>query len=611
MSGASDNGEKVKKALSDSVGGLDVSKAIVELSMSPEMLYLFDNAVNKSLHGAGKQGFYFPEQFTRPVSYNSDDLSYQPITKQRKLTSEEKADYQRMEDVYQQRFHPKTDSSYGADPRKPNLADDYETSKDPDKGDPSHSDVEVGKDLINKDTKGSGVPNYLQESLSTDQLKAKSTDMNMDYVPEDVNKNITGKIGKLPKNKGALVYNSDGSLHKVYGVWDYGFGTIFRLGKIHNDVYDRIKTTTTKEVSTERLATKQHNISKKVENETILNSTKNGVTNKNNNSSDPNIAKTAKKYLGWFNYNSVHSLSAFKDWDNPPKDAETDCSGFVWFILHKVGNYSLPQDMQWYTKIMEIDATKSHQWLKKIKPDDAGAGDIVIANTGNGSGNNGHVAILAEPWHSGTHYLKAQEKVIQHGGNPNHVNESSFNTAFSRLLKTGDCTVTFARPIVGGNNTTSSSAENWRYNPDKSQDQMLLIGITSPFGYIDLSEIVRDQYEANKIKAKYDLNHLDQENGGLVRGKHMSEWGNFLPIKDEDGNEMYISIPKSTFTPTEKDFAKGNDKFQHLPKYRQSHNAQDIEANLALNRFSKAKMLLKQPYKKIMMKFMLKKFHQI
>ena len=133
VSGASDNGEKVKKALSDSVGGLDVSKAIVELSMSPEMLYLFDNAVNKSLHGAGKQGFYFPEQFTRPVSYNSDDLSYQPITKQRKLTSEEKADYQRMEDVYQQRFHPKTDSSYGADPRKPNLADDYETSKDPDK----------------------------------------------------------------------------------------------------------------------------------------------------------------------------------------------------------------------------------------------------------------------------------------------------------------------------------------------------------------------------------------------------------------------------------------------------------------------------------------------
>ena len=47
----------------------------------------------------------------------------------------------------------------------------------------------------------------------------------------------------------------------------------------------------------------------------------------------------------------------------------------------------------------------------------------------------------------------------------------------------------------------------------------------------------------------------------------MSEWGNFLPIKDEDGNEMYISIPKSTFTPTEKDFAKGNDKFQPLPKY--------------------------------------------
>ena len=600
VSGASDKGERVKKALSDSVGGLDVSKAIIELSMSPEMLYLFDNAVNKSLHGAGKQGFYFPEQFTRPVSYNSDDLSYEPITKQRKLTSEEKADYQRMEDTYQERFHPKTDSSYGADPRQPSFANDYETSKDTNKGDPSHSDVDVSKDLVNKDTKGKGVPNYLQESLSTDQLKVKSTDMNMNYVPDDLNKNITGKIGKLPKNKGALVYNSDGSLHKVYGVWDYGFGTIFRLGKIHNDVYDRIETTTTKEVSTEKLSTKRHNVDKKVENETILNNTKIGLTNKitSDSSSDPNIAKTAEKYIGWFNYNQVHSLNTFKDWDNPPKNAETDCAGFVWFILHKVGNYSLPEDMQWYTKIMEIDATKSHQWLKKIKPDDAGAGDIVIANTGNGSGNNGHVAILAEQWHSGTHYLKAKEKVIQHGGNPNHVNESSFSTAFSKLLKTGDCTITFARPVVGGNNTTSSSAENWRYNPNKSKDQMLLIGITSPFGYIDLSEIVRDQYEANKIKAKYDLEHIDQINDGLVKGKHMSEFGRFLPIKDEDGKEMYISIPKSTFTPTEKDFSKGNDKFQSLPKYSQFNEAQSIEDDLALNRFSKSKMLLKQPYRK-------------
>ena len=59
----------------------------------------------------------------------------------------------------------------------------------------------------------------------------------------------------------------------------------------------------------------------------------------------------------------------------------------------------------------------------------------------------------------------------------------------------------------------------------------------------------------------------------------MSEQGNFLPIKDEDGNEMYISIPKSTFTPTEKDFAKGNDKFQPLPKYianRIMHKIQKI-----------------------------------
>lgn len=162
-------------------------------------------------------------------------------------------------------------------------------------------------------------------------------------------------------------------------------------------------------------------------------------------SSDGTIVKTARKYLGWFHYVLSHGLDAFKSWDNPPHDAETDCSGFVWFILHKTG-YSVPDSMGWTTGSMEQDAKGPHKYLKEISPSEAGPGDIVIVNTGDGTGAAGHTAILTEKWQSGQSDRNVSTKVIQQGGSEDKVNEAPFNTSFLSLLESTH-TTTLAKPV--------------------------------------------------------------------------------------------------------------------------------------------------------------------
>lgn len=156
------------------------------------------------------------------------------------------------------------------------------------------------------------------------------------------------------------------------------------------------------------------------------------------------IVKNARKYLGYFSYYLDHSLSSFKDWDNPPKDALTDCSGFIWFALHKSG-YSVPENMGWYTGSMEADAKGDHKWLKEISKKDAKAGDVVIVNTGNGSGSNGHTAILTGD------YAGGNTPIIEQGGIGDSVNESTYNMSFLSLLQQSHTEV-FARPVKAAAN---------------------------------------------------------------------------------------------------------------------------------------------------------------
>lgn len=159
------------------------------------------------------------------------------------------------------------------------------------------------------------------------------------------------------------------------------------------------------------------------------------------------IIKTALDYVGWFYYVQDHSLGAFKDWDNPPKTAGTDCSGYVWFILHKTGKYNVPEGMGWYTKTMEDDAKGEHKYLQEIKPEEAGPGTIVIVNSGDGAGNNGHTAFLTEQWKTGEPLTSNTTKIVQQGGGQDPaVNESTFGPSFSSLVS-GPHTITFAKAV--------------------------------------------------------------------------------------------------------------------------------------------------------------------
>ena len=164
------------------------------------------------------------------------------------------------------------------------------------------------------------------------------------------------------------------------------------------------------------------------------------------------ILKEAKKWLGAFYYSQSKRVIG-----DPPdrQNDSTDCSGFVWFVLKRV--HAKVPNSPWNTASMESDAKGAHKYLKKISPDEAGPGDIIIANTGSGSGNNGHTAILTEKFKG---YDKT--KIIQMGGDSHtpqrqqHVNIKTIEWSFGYLLKGS---VTFARAIGTHGGKTSDSGK--------------------------------------------------------------------------------------------------------------------------------------------------------
>jgi cell wall-associated NlpC family hydrolase len=174
--------------------------------------------------------------------------------------------------------------------------------------------------------------------------------------------------------------------------------------------------------------------------------------------SDSNIVNYAKSLLGYFTYEQSHGVSYIGSVANPSRDGVTDCSGFVWLVLAHLG-YKVPENMGWYTGSMESDAKGAHEYLKEIPASEAGAGDIVIVNTGGGSGNAGHTAILEAKWESAPDQSN-ETPVIEEGGEGGSggVTEGHFADSFGALLNgtLGAYSITFARPVSQAGSQTNS-----------------------------------------------------------------------------------------------------------------------------------------------------------
>lgn len=144
------------------------------------------------------------------------------------------------------------------------------------------------------------------------------------------------------------------------------------------------------------------------------------------------ILKEAKHWLHKFHYSYARSADAH--WRHPSANDTTDCSGFVWLILKRAG-YKVPS-LVWSTPTMESDAKGPHHYLRQISSKNAKAGDIIVVNRGEGSGQNGHTAFLLENYHGNN------TKIIEEGGDSsyNRVNIRTIGYAFSSLISGGRTT---------------------------------------------------------------------------------------------------------------------------------------------------------------------------
>ena len=174
------------------------------------------------------------------------------------------------------------------------------------------------------------------------------------------------------------------------------------------------------------------------------------------------IVKEAKSWIGKFHYlgkNTPTSVRFFpdvkdlSDRSSIPTDHETDCSGFVWFVLTRVG-IKVPK---FYTGDMENYAKAGTNHLKKIDKEDALPGDIVIMNVGSGAGGNGHTAILTTKWRGSY----SNTNIVEMGGynedKSDDVNTTSIEKSFKSLID-GGARITFAR--VTGLKKSSSKGDD-------------------------------------------------------------------------------------------------------------------------------------------------------
>lgn len=151
------------------------------------------------------------------------------------------------------------------------------------------------------------------------------------------------------------------------------------------------------------------------------------------------VIKNARKLLGYFTYGTGAYRTNFGSWRHPNKNGSTDCSGFVWIVMKRAG-YRVG-NVPFFTLPMERDAKSTHGYLKKISAKNIRPGDIVIVNTGNGVGQNGHAAIVDGK------YDGWDTQIIEEGGNlgVDDVHRSSLGSSLSDKLAKGR--ITYARPV--------------------------------------------------------------------------------------------------------------------------------------------------------------------
>lgn len=148
------------------------------------------------------------------------------------------------------------------------------------------------------------------------------------------------------------------------------------------------------------------------------------------------MIKKARGLLGYFTYGTGAQRTNFGSWRHPKKHGRTDCSGFVWLVMKRAGYHV--GNWPFFTAPMEQDAKHGHHYLKKIKAKDIRPGDVVIANTKKGVGNDGHAAIVDSK------YDGNDTQIIEMGGDSNgHVHRSTLGYSLSRKLLKGR--ITYAR----------------------------------------------------------------------------------------------------------------------------------------------------------------------
>ena len=79
------------------------------LSMSTELLYLLDTNLNRKESGVSSDGFFFPEQFTKPVNHDKH-WNFKPLDSMRKVNSDDKRKLKLQEAEYQKWLQNKATS---------------------------------------------------------------------------------------------------------------------------------------------------------------------------------------------------------------------------------------------------------------------------------------------------------------------------------------------------------------------------------------------------------------------------------------------------------------------------------------------------------------------
>lgn len=130
----------------------------------------------------------------------------------------------------------------------------------------------------------------------------------------------------------------------------------------------------------------------------------------------------AKKWVVNIPYSMAGHADCYHKLKAGKKPASGDCSAFVLGVLahdgYKVHQASTPT----------MDAEPG---LKRIKPDEATVGDVVIVNKGDGYNSNGHTAFLLQPWKKYGKHTKVLQESVYH--DLKNVNVKEFGPSFADL----------------------------------------------------------------------------------------------------------------------------------------------------------------------------------